>query len=455
MTTTRKGARFPLAAALMLVAGLMMIAIMPVSAANDKFPNYPEYKGQPVTITMWAWTSNENYSIEAFEKAYPNIHVEWSNVGSGSTEYTKVLTCTTAGKGLPDVIMCEYTYAPQFMEYGSFQPVNKWIPDSFYKAFFPAMSLKWTSMDGKIYGTPQDSGAMIMVYRKDIFDKYGLTVPKTWDEFAQNAIKLHKANPNISFSTFPNNWVLWPIGIVWQAGGRLFDYADGKWYVDFTNPTAEKVLNYWQRLINEKAVKVDMWWTADWYKELNDGKVATVICGAWFPEWLQLNSPKTKGLWRVAPMPQWDPSNPQNGAMGGSGFYVSSQSKHPEAAAIFVLWLNSHEESLANLHEHSQLPVLVSDVFTDKVAPKLADVKYAFFGGQKIMPIVVEANRQVKTSFVALPVMDYVQSSMETELKKVTSGKETMADFLKNWQGSVVTFMRKQGFNNLVIDQLP
>ena len=68
-------------------------------------------------------------------------------------------------------------------------------------------------MDGQIYGTPQDSGAATMVYRKDVFDKYKLTVPKTWAEFETQANKLHAADPTITALSFPANWVLGPMGL--------------------------------------------------------------------------------------------------------------------------------------------------------------------------------------------------------------------------------------------------
>ena len=134
------------------------------------------------------------------------------------------------------------------------------------------------------------------------------------------------------------------------------------------------------------SIKAETWWNADWYKEITDGKLATVISGGWYPEWLQLNSKGSAGKWRVATVPQWDPSNPQNGQRGGSGFYVSSQSKSPEAAADFVLYLNSARESLVELHNKSQLPILWSKVFTEDVAPTLANIDYPYVGGQKITP---------------------------------------------------------------------
>ena len=179
-----------------------------------------------------------------------------------------------------------------------------------------------------------------------------------------------------------------------------------------------KVFNFWGKMIRNKWVNGDNWWNADWYKELADGKAAMVVSGGWYPEWLQLNCKVPDGLWRVALVPQWDASKPQNGEMGGSGFYVSSQSKNPEAAALFVLWLNSHKDSLVALHDKSQLPILWSNTFTKVLAPELANQPYPYFGGQKVTPVSVEAMKQVKTAFTALPIMDYVSSSYNDEFQK-------------------------------------
>lgn len=433
------------------VVFIFVLAAMPLLAAPGP-GGYPAYTGQPVELTEWAWTSNENFSNDLFTQAYPDIKIKWTNNG---VPYAQLLTATAAGSGLPDVIMSEYTYAPQFMTNGSFQAINKWVSKDTYLKYYPEVTLKWCAMDGQIYGTPQDSGAATMVYRKDIFDKYNLSVPKTWADFEKQVTKLHDADPSINGLSFPANWVLGPMGFVWQAGTKLFDYANGKWYINFTSPTAMKVFNFWGKMIRGKLVNGDNWWNADWYKELADGKAAMVVSGGWYPEWLQLNCKVPDGLWRVALVPQWDASNPQNGEMGGSGFYVSSQSKNPEAAALFVLWLNSHKDSLVQLHDKSQLPILWSNTFTKVLAPELANQPYPYFGGQKVTPVSVEAMRQVKTAFTAVPIMDYVSSSYNDEFQKFLSGAEDITTFVNNWQDNVVAFMKKQGFNNVVVGSLP
>ena len=36
---------------------------------------------------------------------------------------------------------------------------------------------------------------MALFYNKEVFDKHGIAVPTTWDEYLEAARKLHKADP--------------------------------------------------------------------------------------------------------------------------------------------------------------------------------------------------------------------------------------------------------------------
>ena len=39
----------------------------------------------------------------------------------------------------------------------------------------------------------------------------------------------------------------------------MFDYYDGNWYIDFTNPIAEKVFDFWGELIDDGIINGTMW----------------------------------------------------------------------------------------------------------------------------------------------------------------------------------------------------
>ncbi len=57
---------------------------------------------------------------------------------------------------------------------------------------------------------------MAMLYRKDLFDKYKLTVPKTWAEFKEQAQKLKKASPDSFMTDFGANDGGFMTGLLWQ-----------------------------------------------------------------------------------------------------------------------------------------------------------------------------------------------------------------------------------------------
>ncbi len=430
-------------------AALFLVVLLSVSAFAADY--YPEYTGGPTTITMWAWTSNENYSIEEFQKVYPDITVVWEDFG---VHYEKAQTALAAGSGLPDVLMVEYSFAPEYMDLGAFQPINKWLDEETFIALYGEEALGWCSMDGQIYGTPQDSGAIALFYRQDLFDQYGLEVPRTWEEFAEQARKFKAAAPDLEFNAPPLGYALWWVGLVWQSGGKMFDYSDGNWYIDFTNPIAEKVFEFWGELIDEGTINVTMWWNADWYNSLNMGTTATVLNGCWFAEWLRYNAPDSEGMWRVIAPPNFDPSNPHNGMLGGSGFYVTAHSKNPEAAAIFVNWLNSHPDSLRCLNQYSNLPIMVSKRY-EEVVHELA-VDDAFFGGQNIVEELWHAHNLINTTFVGLPIWSNLDNALSLLLQDYVDGKiERFADILPMWEERVIGFMEEFGYPNVIIGELP
>ena len=85
-----------------------------------------------------------------------------------------------------------------FVDRGLFDDVsdlwtkNKW--DEEFKTTLSAMTV-----DGKQWGIPTTYSFWGIFYRKDIFEKLGIAVPKTWEEFVAAAKKL-KENDIIPFT---------------------------------------------------------------------------------------------------------------------------------------------------------------------------------------------------------------------------------------------------------------
>src|SRR6202044_1789725 len=148
----------------------------------------------PTTLTWWAWAPQDKQLVSAFEKLYPKVKVNLVNAGTGTTEYTKLQNAIKAGSGVPDIAQVEYYALPQFALGGSLADLGADGLSSDQSQFSTAV---WDSVQvgGKLVGLPQDTGPMALFYNKTVFDKYGLTVPTTWAQFAADATKLHTAHP--------------------------------------------------------------------------------------------------------------------------------------------------------------------------------------------------------------------------------------------------------------------
>ena len=90
-------------------------------------------------------------------------------------------------KGKPDVIESVLEGMIAYQRAGLLAPLgdlfDKW-PDK--DQFIPS-TINALTLNGKLYGVPYNTNVRVLLYRKDLFEKYGLTPPKTWDEFLKAA----------------------------------------------------------------------------------------------------------------------------------------------------------------------------------------------------------------------------------------------------------------------------
>ena len=103
-----------------------MVLVIPLAFVGDF---YPEYTVGSVTLTMRIWTSDENYSIEEFQKVYPGIKVQRENFGvqlyqSSKLRYQRAQTYQVC------------VFVPQYTDLGAFQLINEWLDrETFVKLY--------------------------------------------------------------------------------------------------------------------------------------------------------------------------------------------------------------------------------------------------------------------------------------------------------------------------------
>ncbi|MCL6443956.1 MAG: extracellular solute-binding protein [Alicyclobacillus sp.] len=419
-----------------------------IHLASDKGypePKYPAFNGK-AQITVWSWYANFDKVVKDFEKRYPNIQVKWENVGAGPTEYTKLITALNTGSGAPDVAMIEYDYLPQFIQSGGLADITQYVQS--YKPYFPAWVWQQTGYEGRQYGVPVDAGPMGLFYREDLLSKYGLPVPKTWSQFAQEAIEFHKKDPNAYFSYFPYTDGFWLIAMLWQAGVVPFKQTPAGWKIEFDQPGTLKILNYWSNLVDKGAVQAGLDFSTAWNKSFAEGQFATYIGSAWLPGFILPNIKVGTQKWQAAQLPQWTAGSETSGDWGGSALTVTTQSKNKQAAALFAAFAATDEQAQNTLI----LPVtdnggniFPANVYATRL-PALS-VPVPFFSGQRANETVfAQANREIKPIIQWPPFTIYMNNEIGVEFQKVIQKKEDWEQALKNIDQNVAQYARSQGY---------
>lgn len=391
------------------------------------------------TITYWSWTPSAKDQVAAFEKEYPNVKVNYVNAGTNKEEYTKLQNAIKAGSGGPDVAQIEYYALPQFALTDSLVNLDQYGFGTFEKDFSPST---WSSVrvNNGLYGLPQDSGPIALFYNKEVFDKNGIAVPKTWDEYIAAAKKLHAADPT-KYITSDTGEPGFASSMIWQAGGRPFA-ADGRNVkVNLADAGTKKWTAMWNQLIEGKQLAPIKEWSDDWFRALGDGTIATLVTGAWMPGNFKSSVPGGAGKWAVAPMPTYDGGQPVTAENGGSTQSVLKQSANPALAAAFVRWLN---------HGNGVKPFIASGGFpattADLNSPAFLEEAVPYFGGQKINQILVDASKNVAKGWNYLPYQTYANSVFADTVGKAYVSGTALDPGLEAWQKAIVDYGNQQGF---------
>ncbi|MFG1806730.1 ABC transporter substrate-binding protein [Streptomyces sp. NPDC049040] len=337
----RRGA----AAVALLAAGLLVTTAACGGGNSDPKSDASASGGSKgkVTLTFWDWDPNIDKVVAKWNSGHPGIQVKLSNPAGGDQLVAKMITAHEAKNG-PDIAKVEYQSLPALVSKGVVADITDYTKDTVRK--YDDATLKSTVFQGKVYGVPQDVAPLMLFYRQDLFAKYGLSVPRTWDEFAAEAKAVRAKAPKSYLTNFDAADPGWFTGLAQQAGAQWWSTSGDTWKVDIADAPTKKVAGYWQGLVDDGSIAKNPSFSPQWNKQMNDGTLLAWISGAWAPAQLGGIAPATKGKWSVAALPAWTPGDPATGIWGGSATTVTADSKHPAEAAQFASWLNTDDAAV-------------------------------------------------------------------------------------------------------------
>ena len=167
---------------LMVIVAVMLIAAVSVFAGGSGETTYRILSGTgPGTPSYDA----VNDVIEQYKaEVNPNFNVEWEVIANTSDLWQKLQMYNTAND-LPAIFSINNgAISEEMIKQGRLLNITELFAESGHSGdMVDSLVDYFTSEDGQLYMFPSGFNSEFFVYRKPVFEKYGLSVPKTWEEF--------------------------------------------------------------------------------------------------------------------------------------------------------------------------------------------------------------------------------------------------------------------------------
>ncbi|MCP9946091.1 extracellular solute-binding protein [Streptomyces somaliensis] len=325
--------------------------------------------GGPVTITWWDTSDATNEApayrklVERFEAAHKDIKVTYQNVPFAEAEQ-KYKTAAQAGNA-PDVLRADVGWTAGLAESRYLAPLDG-TPAVKEIGSFDQDLVEGARVDGRLYGVPQVTDALALLYNKEVFARAGVQPPKTWAELSTAAKTIKRKTGVDGIYLNPDSYFALPF--LYGEGGAMVDTDKKKITVD--DPAGRKAVQTVVDMIRSGvAVKPDF---TDGYNNMQaafkDGRVAMVVNGPWSTaDDLTGKAFGKKENLGVAPVPAGSSGRAGTPA-GGHNLvvYNGADAAHKAAAQKFVAFMTSAASQEFAATETGVLPTR-DDAYTVKV----------------------------------------------------------------------------------------
>lgn len=386
------------------VAAICLSVLLVLTGCGDRSA---DRDGDQVTIRFSWWTNPTRTkmtqeAVKLFEEKHPDIKVvmEYSSWDS----YWQKLATQTAGGGAPDVMQMDGSQLMTYISKGQLMDLSTVGVDS---SDLSEETVQLGMVDGKLYGLATSINSQMFIYNPEIFEKAGVTFPEenySWEELAELCVKIREKTGVYGMANEMEQTGL--LSYFARTKGEEL-YSGNK--IGLSKETLTEWFQYWLDLQKKGGVP-----TAEENAAYNhnDPSASPFIKEKTAINWLFLGTDPNyeeslgKPIGRAL-LPEWGNENkpyPLHGAMFWS---MSSKTKHPEAAAKLINFLENDPE--------------VAKIFkTDRGIP----------ANQKNMEIVSETAED-ETIQKQIDFMEKVKKVASPE-KLAPQGSSEIADILKN-----------------------
>ncbi|MEZ0206967.1 MAG: sugar ABC transporter substrate-binding protein [Ideonella sp.] len=389
-----------------------------------------------------------------FEQANPDITLKWVTLEEGTLRQRVTTDIATKG-GQFDIMTIGMYETPIWGKKGWLQPLKT---DAAYDVddLLPAVR-GGLSLDGKLYAAPFYGESSMLMYRKDLADKVGVTVPErpTWTQIKDLASKIHDPKNGVYGICLRGKpgWgdnMAFLTTLVNTNGGQWFDMQwkpqiDTKpwhdaitFYVDLLKnygPPGSSANSFNEILALTNAGKCGMWVdatiAASFVSDPKQSKVADKMAFAQAPTAVTPKGANWLWSWNLA---------------------IPAGSKKVDAAQKFITWATSKEyiqlvaktNGWANVPTGTRKSTYAQPEF--QKAARFAAAEKTAIDSANPNDSTLPKSPYVGVQFAAIPEFQAIGIAVGQQMSAALAGKTTVDAALKASQISAEREMKKGGY---------
>ena len=239
--------------------------------------------------------------------------------------------------------------------------------------------------------------AMVLYYRRDLFEEYGLTpdMLQTWDDVIYEGERL--ALKGQAFLAMDPSY----FGILLrQRGGHLFD-ENGNFLpdMDLAVDTLEWMSDLVGAGIGILPDRASIFDPVFFGGDVSNNEILAVMGADWYGlDMIQQFASHMSGQWGIMPLPTWEEKDPdaiprRTSTFAGQGLVIYKGSKQIDASWDFVKWVMTNKDANARRFLQGNSFPAYKPSFTDERIL----VESEFFGGDSMGEIMVDLAPEVPT----------------------------------------------------------
>ncbi|WP_028550143.1 ABC transporter substrate-binding protein [Paenibacillus sp. UNC451MF] len=194
----------------LVLPGLLCLSVALSGCAKEEAGEAPvkSESNEPVKLVVYSYSSGiqesefQKFFVEPVQKKYPNISMQLVSRNGDKDTPEQII----ASGNLPDLILTSNVYIGMFNKLGLGMDLNELAKKNNldFNRFDPVGmgAIKQFGDKGEVYAVPFSMNYGLMLYNKDIFDKFGVPYPQdglTWDQAIAVAKQLTRKEDGIQY----------------------------------------------------------------------------------------------------------------------------------------------------------------------------------------------------------------------------------------------------------------